>query len=74
MKRVIVNWDDAWASQEDYTVDEARKFTPHPTKSIGFLVKHGDGVCVLAQSKDEAGISEVLVIPEGMVTRVQELG
>lgn len=74
MKRALVYWDDAWASQEDYTVNEARKFKPHPTKSIGFLVKHGDGVCVLAQSKDKTGISEVLVIPEGMVTRVQELG
>ena len=74
MKRVEVHWDDAWAGSHDYTLSEGRKLKPHPTKSVGLLVKHDDKVCVIAQSRDKDHVSEVLVIPSGMVTLVKELG
>lgn len=74
MKKVEIHWDDAWHSQSDYTEVEARKLKPHPTKSLGYLLKESEKVCIIAQSKDGEAYSEILVIPSGMVKRVKEIG
>lgn len=74
MKKVEVRWQDAWCSNEDYSLVDARKLKPHPTTSIGYLVKQDEKVCIIMQSKDKDSVSEPLVIPSGMVTRVKELG
>ena len=73
MKLVEVSWDDAWHSQSDYEMAEAKKLKPHPTKSVGYLIKNTSKVCIIAQSIDKESLSEILVIPAGMVTNVREV-
>lgn len=74
MKVVEVHWDDAWHCQSDYTLKDAKRLKPHPTKSIGYLIKRDERVCIIAQSQDGESLSEVLVVPSGMVKSVKELG
>ncbi len=73
-QKVEVYWDDAWHSQADFTEAEAKKLKPHPTHSLGYLLKQDERVCVIAQSSDNEAYSELLVIPSGMIRRVKKIG
>ncbi len=72
-KVVEVHWLDAVHHSTDYELKDAKRLKPHPTTSVGYLLKRDEKSCIIAQSRDGESFSEVLVIPEGMIKSVKTI-
>ena len=79
---VEVHWEDAWVDTGDYSLEEARKFSPVIRKTVGYLVNVTDECIVLAtdlykESKSldvqKNTINTPMIIPWGMVIKWYEL-
>lgn len=72
-KMVVVTWLDAHAGGEWVVKADIAKMKPETTKSVGLLVRSDAEVVVIAQTENSEHIGDCLVIPRGMVRRVQVL-
>ena len=79
---VEVHWGDAWVDTEDYSLEEAKKFSPVIRKTIGYLVNATDDCIVLATDLYAASkapevfkntVNTPMVIPMGMVIEWYQL-
>lgn len=79
MKRlVLVEWDDAWQDQENFTSAHGISLSHHPMKvqTLGWLVHEDDtGISIVNERNNEDG-AEVYrgrtFIPRAMVRKVTE--
>ena len=76
MKIVEIKWGDAWVDTDDYSLEEAKKFSPVIRQTIGYLVNVTDDCIILATDLYAASkvpgafkntINTPMVIPMGMV-------
>jgi hypothetical protein len=79
---VEVRWGDAWVDTSDYSLEEAKKFSPIIRKTIGYLVHVTDEHLILATDLYEESktpeiskntINTPMVIPLGMVIEWYEI-
>lgn len=72
--KVIVTWDDAHASLDAITVDEAKELKPYRTDSIGYLVaKTKHGITIAYDEYADGTYGAYSFIPAGMVVRVRKI-
>lgn len=72
--KVIVTWDDAHASLDSITKDEAEKMKALRTDSIGYLVsKTKAGVTIAYDEYPDGTYGAYSFIPQGGIVKIREL-
>lgn len=71
---VIVEWDDAHASHDDISPEDAVHVEPYRTISVGFLIARNEHGVVLGYDlhPNDPNIQGYSFIPNGMIVDIKE--
>lgn len=75
MKLVLVRWKDAYSHDAGWkNTDTVRRKRAPRAKSVGWIIKETVDEITIASSFIEDECDGDVVIPKGMITKIEELG
>jgi len=80
--KIVVTWNDAYTSLNQFTLTEAMDKNPVKRQSIGYLLTMNDERLIMCGTDDRMGkikdeidseVGDLTVLPRGMVIAIQKL-